>query len=423
MGFSRAALAVALLFFVSLPLAQSEDGDSQGVVVSYLGEGKFTADAGSYAGQVGGQEEGQYLVAEKTLIVKGSEIDALEGALLAGAEGQYPFLRDASVVPDSEGAMEQLGSGRFALVVLLGGPYQNNLSGRMLSSGMLNQSEELYGKLQVKYGRTPKGTLVLMVSDSRGFREEQRASLEYSPLVQFLPREYVPAAATLISVLALLLINIGKTVFEFKALDVGRKGKKLGEATLMAFGRNISEPAALVGASVVLGVSISWQYFGMGPEFAKWILINTVICFLAGIAHELTHRVLAHAFKIKVEYRFWPSGSALTLISSYLGNAFSVQGFLLEEIPQNVAKWKVGIMKLAAPLLSTAIMLVFAYYNSLHPDKIYEAIYTISALWAMAEMLPFSGLDGKDIREWNSMVWLASFALVGACYAYVTFIL
>jgi Zn-dependent protease len=362
-------------------------------------------------------------VAEKTLIVKGSGIDAVEGALLAGAATQYPFLKNASIVSDSNSAMEQLESGRFALVVLLGGPYQNNLTGRVLSSGMLNESEELYGQLQVKYGRTPKGTLVLLVSDKRGFRDEQRASLEYSPLAAFLPPEYIPAGATLISILGLLLINLGRTVFEFKALGIGRKGKKIGEAKIMAFGRNIAEPAALVGASIVLGVSISWQYFGMGPEFAKWVLINTVICFLAGIAHELTHRLLAHAFKIKVEYRFWPSGSALTLISSYLGNAFSVQGFLLEEIPQNVAKWKVGIMKLAAPLLSTAIMLVFAYYNSLHPDKIYEAIYTISALWAMAEMLPFSGLDGKDIKEWNSTVWLASFVLVGACYAYVTFIL
>ena len=25
----------------------------------------------------------------------------------------------------------------------------------------------------------------------------------------------------------------------------------------------------------------------------------------------------------------------------------------------------------------------------------------------MAEMLPFSGLDGHDIREWNNFVWIS----------------
>ena len=144
---------------------------------------------------------------------------------------------------------------------------------------------------------------------------------------------------------------------------------------------------------------------------------------MACLAHEATHRLFAHMFGMRVEYRFWPAGSGLTLVSSYLGNAFSVQGFLLEDIPKNVEKWKVGIMKLAAPALSAAVMVVFAYLNYVHPERLYVEIYSISALWAMAEMLPFRGLDGKEIIEWNRNVWLVAFVAIAACYIAVTFVL
>lgn len=100
-----------------------------------------------------------------------------------------------------------------------------------------------------------------------------------------------------------------------------------------------------------------------------------------------------------------------------------MQGFLLEEIPEKTEKWKVGLMKLVAPLLSNAVMLVFAFVNFFFPNVIFQSIYSISGLWAIAEMLPFAGLDGKDIIDWNFFVWLFGFIFVGVCYLFVAFVL
>jgi hypothetical protein len=183
----------------------------------------------------------------------------------------------------------------------------------------------------------------------------------------------------------------------------------------------MTEIAAIIGASVVLGISISWQYFG--GDFLNWIVINSLICLFAAIMHELTHRIFAIIFKMKIEYQFWPAGSVLTLVSSYLGNAFSVQGFLLEDIDPGVPKWKVGLMKLSAPLVSTFIMIIFAILNYESPSLIYQTIYTTSALWAMAEILPFGGLDGKDIKDWSHTVWFLAFVFISGSYAVVTFLL
>jgi hypothetical protein len=202
---------------------------------------------------------------------------------------------------------------------------------------------------------------------------------------------------------------------------MGRKGKRVGEGAARVFGVNISEILAIVAASIVLGVSISWQYYGIG--FLDWVAINSIICLVAGMLHELTHRIFAHIFRLKIEYRFWTEGSVLTLISSDLGNAFSVQGFLLEEIPEDAPRWKVGAMKLAAPLVSAFVMVTFAAINVFFPSAVFQIIYTTSALWAMAEMLPFNGLDGKDIKEWSAPIWLASFVLIGIGYVFVMFVI
>jgi hypothetical protein len=323
------------------------------------------------------------------------------------------------------GLKGRIESGGYPLVMLVGGPEQNTLTRQGIASGWFNETADVEGGYIVKSGKLPAGAVVLAVSDKGGYEAAnvKRGGAAYSPLNAIMPREYVPAAATGISLILLVLLNVGRTVFEFKALDIGRKGKRVGEGARMVNGINMTEALAIAGASLVLGTSISWQYFGPAPDFVFWLFVNSLICLFAALLHEVTHRVFAHLFSIRMEYRFWPAGSLLTLISSYLGNAFCIQGFILEEVPPGVAKWKVGLMKLSAPLVSAAVMVAFAALNYLSPDPLYKMIYTTSGLWAMAEILPFGSLDGKDIQEWSHTVWFIAFALIGAAYIFVTFLL
>ncbi len=370
-----------------------------------------------------GANYSQYLQ-NHTLIIVGSGIDLSERLALEATKASNPWLAPVPETNESPEALAQIGTGRYALVMLVGGPQQNNITLAMKSRGWLNETNAVEAGYVIEDGKAPDGSMVLSISDGRGYQPDlQRASVQYSPLSSVMPHEYVPLAATLISIGLLALVNLAWNVLAFKAADIGRKGKKVGEGAWMVAGVNIKEGAAILGASLVLGISMSWQFFGPGKDFLGWVLLDTAVCLLAALTHELAHLALARLFGIKVEYRFWPAGSFLTLISSLLGNAFSVQGFLLEEIPQGIERWKVGLMKLSAPLLSTLIMIAFALLYLSAPDPLYKIVYSISGVWAMAEILPFGSLDGKDIKSWNADIWALAFLFVGGSYFIVTFLL
>jgi hypothetical protein len=361
---------------------------------------------------------------DHTLVVVGGGIDLGERMLLETAKISNPWLGRSRQVDESPEALSEIGSGRYSLVILIGGPKQNNITSLAMEGGWLNESNTVEAGYVVEDGKTPQGAVILSISDPKGFQDDLvRQNVQYSPLRAVMPAEYVPLAATIISIGLLALINVAWNVISFKALDIGRKGRKLGDSRVMLGGVNIAEILALTAASIVLGISMSWQYFGPGKDFLGWLAIDSAVCLFAALTHEIAHISMARLFRIKVEYRFWPAGSILTLLSSYLGNTFSVQGFLLEEIPQGVEKWKVGLMKLAAPMLSCAIMIAFALLNLARPDPIYKIVYSISGVWAMAEILPFGSLDGKDIKEWSRDAWYLSFFLIGASYFIVNFLI
>jgi hypothetical protein len=371
------------------------------------------------------QAEYEAFLGEHSLIVLGDSMDVGERIILDGAKSQNAWLANAQEGNDSAVARAAILSGKHPLALLMGGPEQNNITAYGIANGWFNDTRSIEGGLIVKSGKLPNGAVVVAISDRMGYEPGavKNEGAKYSPLNAIMSPEYVPVAATGISLIMLILINVGRTVFEFKALDLGRKGRKVGEGAVMYRGYNMTEALAIVGASAVLGVSISWQYFGPSKDFLFWVFVNTIICLLGAILHEVTHRIFAHYFNIKMEYRFWTEGSALTLASSYLGNAFSIQAFILEEIPKDMPKWKVGLMKLSAPLVSALVMIVFAFLYYQSPNPVFKTVYSTSALWAIAEILPFGSLDGKDIKDWSHTIWFAAFSLIGIAYLAVTFLI
>ncbi|MFA6049091.1 MAG: hypothetical protein WC792_04070 [Candidatus Micrarchaeia archaeon] len=361
-------------------------------------------------------------LASKTLVIRGAGVDISESVLFDQAMQRYGLSAKAERVSDSDEAFGRLESGNYALVVLVGGPSQNKITKRLQASGVFNDSGMLFPPFSVLSGKQ-NGVAVIAFTDAKGLRDQPRPSAQYSPLSAVMPQEYVPLAATLLSWLAFAAIYMAKGFFSKKISEFGKKGKKFGEGVkVMLWGVNFSEPAALLAASMVLGLSLSWQFIGPTPEFFGWVLLNTAICFATSTAHESVTRIFAHAFKIPAEYRFWARGSALTLVSTWLGNAFSLQGFLLEQIPPHVEKWKIGLMKLSAPLSGMAVVVAFALYNSVHPDQVFQTVYTSSAIYSFMSLQPFSS-TASEIRKWSKGAWLASFAVVAACYACITFIL
>jgi hypothetical protein len=359
---------------------------------------------------------------ENVLIVYGSGLDSPESALMESAKLKYPAIGAAQSSGDSAEALAAVESGRYKLVVLLGGPSQNKVTREAVSKGWLAETQEAHGELVVAYGGV-SGSRIIAVSDARGYANAGRDGAQYSPLALVLPVQYVPAAATLVSAFLLWLLGFAHNIFEGYVGDKAKEGKKVGEGAWTLFGINLRELASIPAAALVLSISISWQFFGLSPDFVLWIFANLLVCAFAFLVHDLTHRYFAMLFSIKVEYRLWYLGSLLTLVSSWLGNAFSVQSFTVEDVGPSTPKWQVGVMKLSAPLASLAVMLLFAGINALFPSTVFQMIFTASGLLAVSEMFPVRGTDGMDVWAWHPLIWLVSFAAIAVPYAFVTFLL
>lgn len=313
-------------------------------------------------------------------------------------------------------------SGR--LIVLLGGPAQNTITSRLLEMGMLNtEKREMLNQMVVADGKTGEGIKVVVISDKRGFANLERKAASYSPLVFCLPLQWIPIAASIIGAVLMSILNLLKGYIESIILDLGKKGYGIHEKTLKIFGVKVREVLAVIAASIVLGLAVSWTFAGPTVGFIGLLLLNTLLCFVGGISHEVIHWAMAKILKIKTEYRFWLSGSIMTVITSFLGNSFGLQGFLIEEVEKDAPRWKTGLMKLSSPVFSTIVMVIFAATNFFLPHVVFQMVYSIAGMLAMVEILPFQPMDGYEIRKWNILIWLIAFIFILVSFIATNFII
>ncbi|MFH0859581.1 MAG: hypothetical protein V1921_00100 [Candidatus Altiarchaeota archaeon] len=358
-------------------------------------------------------------------VVEGSLLDAVDYTILSSLKNQslqanitteYNISFEGvstTYVSDETPLAEVL---KADLIILVGGPAHNKIAGELDEQGIFkNKTRALSGILEIGTGQAEDGTTLMYIGHYIPPNRLEREAVRYSPLRGYIPEPYIPVAASAIGGILLALTGVLKTVLEFKALSFGRRDRKLHS-------KKIYEIASIVGASLVLGLSVTWTFIGPGKDFIPMLALNSGVALFAALSHEISHRILGKLMGVHIEYHFWTLGSAVTLFTGYLGNAFGVQGFLLEKADESISRWKYALVKLAAPILSIAIAIAFAWLNTKDPKVVYQMVYSTSSLWAMAEILPFEHLDGKDIRNWSRLVWIPVFILITAAYLAINFI-
>ena len=360
-------------------------------------------------------------ITEPPVVVVGSNIDATEQALLFSVKA-LPQYVNFTYVDDSNTTLTFLETERRP-IVLIGGPSQNRVSEEYLRRGLFgNESRTVYVQFIMRTGRSPAGARLVLLSDAKGFANIPRRGTKYSPLRFVMDEKYVPAVATGISLSLMALFSLGRTFLERFALGIVGRGKRLKEAALKLFGIKLREVASLVGATIVLAVAITWVFTGPTADFWFFLLVNMLATFMIIIAHELVHMLVGRIYGLRTEYVFWPIGSLITLLSAFLGNPFGLAGYLIEE-EAGASRKGIGLMKLSAPLFSTALAIVFALINLFAPWEAFQMIFTISSTIALVELTPFEPLAGAAVRRWNPFIWFFSYCAVAFFYVVVNFIL
>jgi hypothetical protein len=375
-------------------------------------------------------------------VVYGKNIDSFENLISDSLTTNPPKLSSAAALVDGQvvtkdvklnlhflsennTSLEDLKKG-YGVVILVGGETHNNLTAEAYSAGYVtNETTRFSGKLTVAGGKLDNDTSLMILKHNIPNETDhlEREGVKYSPLIPFVPESYIPLAATGIGMLLMTLFNLFKAMIESLTGELGKKRMSYEHKGIRILGIiNLKEALNLIIAALVLGFAVTWTFTGPTPKFMDYILLNTGICLVAGLSHDLIHRILSRLFKIKVEYRLWYTGSFITIFTAILGNSFGMQGFLLEKPQEEISKWKYGIMKLAGPLFSMGIAGSFALLYTKQPGIMYQMIFTTASIIAMAEIMPVKGLDGYDIREWNRWLYVILFAVITIAFFFIGFI-
>jgi len=161
----------------------------------------------------------------------------------------------------------------------------------------------------------------------------------------------------------------------------------------------------------------------IAPVPIYWVVIALTAALTGFIAHEMAHKFVARRLGYWAEFRVWPMGLVLALITSAGGFLFAAPGATMVQgmDPRNVQGW--GQTGAAGPVTN----LVFAsgfYAASVVADLLHSGVFAallflamINTLFATFNLLPFGLLDGAKVYRWGRSRWLAVFLVSAAFFA------
>jgi hypothetical protein len=313
-------------------------------------------------------------------------------------------------------------------LILIGGEKTNLVSNKL--SALINSGEKNTISPLILVFSDKERKILILYSEKEVYNNENQAA-ERSPLSNIMDKKYVPVAATFLSILLLYLWNIfGKTIIgflsEFSSSKIiqkitEKKKIKKKEAHHLKLHEFIdkAEVIALFLTSVIFATTMSWTWMKNIGEFRRMFIINFIIVALISIAREIYRQYSCYKIKVRTEYVFWPFGSIITFVSTFLGNTFSLASYTL--LDDNADEERFGKISFKISLM-TFILAVIAYViNIFSPSLVLQMIFVYSIIVVFIELFPMPPMPGNDIKKWSKLTWALFYLLVTASYIYMNF--
>ena len=142
------------------------------------------------------------------------------------------------------------------------------------------------------------------------------------------------------------------------------------------------------------------------------------------ILHELGHKFVSMKYGYWAEFKLWPQGLILALITSFFGFVFAAPGavytyanYMTDEIN--------GKISIAGPIVNIILALIFlGIAMAIYPSAFYSENsalifiicstgYSINSFLATFNLLPIGNLDGSKVLNWNIGIWIITIAIAG----------
>ncbi len=164
-------------------------------------------------------------------------------------------------------------------------------------------------------------------------------------------------------------------------------------------------------------------HLGSDMKYVGLFGLCFVLVVVSFLFHEFGHKFTAQRFGLWSEFRMWPLGLVLTLVTSLFGFLFASPGAVM--ISGNVDKERNGKISIAGP----AVNIVLAAIGIIGCFTINHSGWTIfflmlgnlNAFLAVFNLLPIPPLDGSKIFGWRLEIWIAAIAVAGIELAVMLF--
>jgi len=164
-----------------------------------------------------------------------------------------------------------------------------------------------------------------------------------------------------------------------------------------------------------------FKYYVGGYEYICLFLMCFGLVVFSFLLHEFGHKFTAQRAGLWSEYRMYPIGLVITLISSVIGFLFAMPGAVM--INGQIDKDTYGKISLAGPIVNIvlsaigiAACLAFNHSFMVVPMLL---MANLNAFLGFFNLLPIPPLDGSKIVSWNIGIYIAFLLVAGLEVLYV----
>lgn len=155
----------------------------------------------------------------------------------------------------------------------------------------------------------------------------------------------------------------------------------------------------------------------MKPQFFSTLLSAGITAGIGFILHELAHKYFAQKYGAQAEFHSFDQLLLIGLFLSFFGLIFLAPGAVV--IRGVISRRQYGMTSLAGPAVNYILGAVFIMLFIITQVKLFSYGAFINSLLGVFNLLPFFGLDGAKVLDWNRIVYCASLG-IGFVLLYAT---
>ncbi len=361
------------------------------------------------------------------IIVEGQHASLTEKATLAFVQEKYSQLASVERIAEEDLTPEAI---EGKTVIVIGGPKNSEYSNDLINDPTLTKDEDATSVGITTFLEGPQGRF-MVVSDKTGHANEPQTAASRSPLNKVIPEEYVPAAATLVGISFLwfwqLIIKVLKRVFSlFLASKVMKwVNKKSVKDEFLGFHAagvrlKLREWFAILISASIFAISLGYMYLSPNSPAAQFFLLTIVVNMVVYAVRNGVRLYLDKKHGLHTEYKIWLYGAIVTALTAWLGNTFSLAGYVASDEKENEHEGKHAFI---VNFMTFIAFGVFFVLNFLNPSTIYQMVMLLALGITFLQMLPFTPFGGKKVWAWKKSVYLISFIPLTFIYIFINVII